>query len=99
MPSTSRPSPGVPHTAAEEAPGPPARGATPQSSAGGQTPQSSAGGQTPRSSAGGQTPRSPAGAEAHRLAFVVHLAFFLLLGSALARYVQRHGDQPQEPAV
>ncbi|MEV8070957.1 sensor histidine kinase [Streptomyces sp. NPDC085995] len=81
MPSTSRPSPGVPHTAAEEAPGPPARGATPQSPA------------------GGQTPRSPAGAEAHRLAFVVHLAFFLLLGSALARYVQRHGDQPQEPAV
>ncbi|WP_439946936.1 sensor histidine kinase [Streptomyces sp. BBFR109] len=90
MPSTSRPSPGVPHTAAEEAPGPPAGGATPQSQACGATPPSPA---------GGQTPRSPAGAEAHRLAFVVHLAFFLLLGSALARYVQRHGDQPQEPAV
>ncbi|MYX30295.1 sensor histidine kinase [Streptomyces sp. SID8381] len=90
MPSTSSPSPGVPHTAAEEAPGPPA---------GGETPRSPAGGQTPQSPTGGQTPPSLAGAEARRLAFVVHLAFFLLLGSALARYVQRHGDQPQEPAV
>ncbi|GAB1326298.1 sensor histidine kinase [Streptomyces sennicomposti] len=48
---------------------------------------------------GAGKPRPRAGAEAHRLAFVIHLAFFLLLGSALARYVQRHGDQPQEPAV
>ncbi|MFD7995711.1 sensor histidine kinase [Streptomyces mexicanus] len=30
---------------------------------------------------------------------VVHLAFFLLLGSALARYAQRHGAQPAAPAV
>ncbi|MGW4271865.1 sensor histidine kinase [Streptomyces seoulensis] len=42
---------------------------------------------------------SPPGDEAGPPALVIHLAFFLLLGSALARYVQRHGDQPQEPAV
>ncbi|MFD8608017.1 sensor histidine kinase [Streptomyces sp. NPDC059631] len=36
---------------------------------------------------------------ARGLAFAVHLAFFLLLGSALARYAQRHGAQPQVPAV
>jgi hypothetical protein len=42
---------------------------------------------------------STADREARRLAFVVHLAFFLLLGSALVRYVQWHGTQPQVPAV
>nr|BFD81490.1 hypothetical protein StreXyl84_08910 [Streptomyces sp. Xyl84] len=43
-------------------------------------------------------PKSADG-EARRLALVIHLAFFLLLLSALARYVQRHGAQPQVPAV
>ncbi|MFF8595355.1 sensor histidine kinase [Streptomyces sp. NPDC015220] len=43
--------------------------------------------------------RKAADGEARRPAFVIHLAFFLLLGSALARYVQRHGAQPQVPAV
>ncbi|MFB4314178.1 sensor histidine kinase [Actinomadura sp. 21ATH] len=33
------------------------------------------------------------------LTFVIHLAFFLLLGSAVARYVQRHGGNPEAPAV
>lgn len=37
--------------------------------------------------------------EARRLALVIHLAFFLLLASALVRYVLRHGAQPQVPAV
>ncbi|MEV5986385.1 sensor histidine kinase [Streptomyces sp. NPDC052051] len=37
--------------------------------------------------------------EARTPAFAVHLAFFLLLGSALIRYVQRHSAQPQLPAV
>lgn len=37
--------------------------------------------------------------EERRLALVIRLAFFLLLLSALARYVQRHGAQPQVPAV
>ncbi|MEU0601164.1 sensor histidine kinase [Streptomyces sp. NPDC006393] len=37
--------------------------------------------------------------EARTPALVVHLAFFLLLGSSLARYVQRHGAQPEAPAV
>ncbi|CAL9348258.1 sensor histidine kinase [Streptomyces sp. enrichment culture] len=37
--------------------------------------------------------------EARRLALVIHLAFFLLLTSALVRYVLRHGGQPQVPAV
>ncbi|MEU5089380.1 sensor histidine kinase [Streptomyces sp. NPDC021356] len=41
----------------------------------------------------------PVDGEARTLAFVVHLAFFLLLLSALVRYVQRHGAQPQAPAV
>ncbi|WP_234438736.1 sensor histidine kinase [Streptomyces sp. NRRL S-340] len=43
-------------------------------------------------------PKSADG-EARRLALVIRLAFFLLLLSALARYVQRHGAQPQVPAV
>ncbi|WP_106402469.1 sensor histidine kinase [Actinocorallia populi] len=43
---------------------------------------------------------SPAAArDARLLELVVHLAFFLLLGSALIRYVQRHGTAPQAPAV
>lgn len=37
--------------------------------------------------------------ETRRLALVIHLAFFLLLASALVRYVLRHGAQPQVPAV
>ncbi|GED90305.1 sensor histidine kinase [Streptomyces sp. 6-11-2] len=47
------------------------------------------------------SPAGPATAdnESRRLAFVIHLAFFLLLGSALFRYVQRHNAQPQVPAV
>lgn len=47
------------------------------------------------SPAGPSTP----GGEARGPAFVIHLAFFLLLGSDLFRYVQRHGAQPQVPAV
>ncbi|MGV9348092.1 sensor histidine kinase [Streptomyces spiralis] len=39
------------------------------------------------------------GHEARTPELVVHLAFFLLLGSSLARYVQRHGAQPEAPAV
>lgn len=37
--------------------------------------------------------------EARRLTFVIHLTFFLLLGSAAARYVQRHSDNPEAPTV
>ncbi|AJE41276.1 nickel transporter [Streptomyces nodosus] len=47
------------------------------------------------------SPQGPGtvGGEARRLAFVIHLTFFLLLGSALFRYVLRHHAQPQVPAV
>lgn len=37
--------------------------------------------------------------DTRRLALVIHVAFFLLLGSALVRYVQRHGDDRQAPVV
>ncbi|MFD0900650.1 sensor histidine kinase [Actinomadura sediminis] len=47
-------------------------------------------------------PSSRAAAEpgdAPWLAIVIHLTFFLLLGSALTRYVQRHIDSPDAAAV
>ncbi|GAA0944458.1 sensor histidine kinase [Actinocorallia libanotica] len=46
-------------------------------------------------------PEGPSAAErdARLLALVVHVAFFLLLGSALIRYAQRHGTDPRAPAV
>ncbi|MFF2650149.1 sensor histidine kinase [Streptomyces sp. NPDC058045] len=35
--------------------------------------------------------------DARVLAFVTHAAFFLLLGSSLARFAQRHGGEPRAP--
>ncbi|MDR3080685.1 MAG: sensor histidine kinase [Streptomyces sp.] len=37
--------------------------------------------------------------DARRLALVIHVVFFLLLSAATVRYVQRHGTEPQAPAV
>jgi signal transduction histidine kinase len=44
-------------------------------------------------------PAAPAARDARLLARVIHATFFLLLGSALARFVQRHASEPQAPAV
>lgn len=38
-------------------------------------------------------------ADARRLALVIHATFFLLLGSALVRYLQRHGGDQLAPVV
>ncbi|MGW3492955.1 sensor histidine kinase [Streptomyces sp. NPDC001020] len=42
---------------------------------------------------------SAAERDARRLALVIHVVFFLLLGAAAIRYLQRHGTEPQAPAV
>ncbi|MGW8375163.1 sensor histidine kinase [Streptomyces sp. ODS28] len=52
-----------------------------------------------RSASGGGRPVGAPGGWVLWPALVVHLAFFLLLGSALARYATRHGDAPDAPAV
>ncbi|MFE0464194.1 sensor histidine kinase [Kitasatospora sp. NPDC058965] len=44
-------------------------------------------------------PPPAAARDARLLAYVIHLSFFLLLGSALARFVQRHSGESQAPAV
>ncbi|OLT37682.1 two-component sensor histidine kinase [Actinomadura sp. CNU-125] len=43
--------------------------------------------------------RAPGTGDAPWLPVVIHLTFVLLLGSALTRYVQRHGDTPGAPVV
>jgi signal transduction histidine kinase len=41
----------------------------------------------------------PGDPDAHWLAAVMHATFFLLLGTSMARYLQRHGDEPRAPWV
>ncbi|CCK29896.1 integral membrane sensor signal transduction histidine kinase [Streptomyces davaonensis JCM 4913] len=44
-------------------------------------------------------PGTPADPDARRLAAVMHATFFLLLGTSMARYIQRHGGEPRAPWV
>lgn len=44
----------------------------------------------------GETPGDP---DARWLAAVMHATFFLLLATSMARYIQRHGDEPRAPWV
>ncbi|MGV9451231.1 sensor histidine kinase [Streptomyces sp. NPDC003635] len=45
------------------------------------------------------TPGTPADPDARWLAAVMHATFFLLLGTSMARYLQRHGGEPGAPWV
>ncbi len=54
---------------------------------------------TARHDGAGTLPDTPGDPDARWLAAVMHATFFLLLGTSMARYIQRHGGEPRAPWV